>query len=119
MSQIVNLKRRISLEELRTALQQSGCFQLGEKQDWGYVLEYSKDSNAFVNFANGQIEATSPNDALFGDLELLAGLLLCDVVLEDEEAFVDQNESVPTGRVIALYWPFLVIVLGSLLVWRW
>lgn len=119
MSQIVTIKRRISLEELTTALQQTDSFKLGEEQSWGFSLVYLKDPGALINFENGQIDVTSPGDDLFQDLGSLARILLSDVVLEDEETYVTQSDRVAEGKVILLYWPFLVIVLGCLLIWRW
>ena len=119
MSQIVTLRRKVSSEELQEALEQIESLSLGERHEWGFEIEYTLDSKCLVTFSNGELEATSPNAALFHDLETLASLLEAEVVMEDEVAMVPSAQANTAGREISLFWPALVIVLFTLLVWRW
>ena len=119
MSQIVTLKRKISGDELRQALDQTDSLSLNEEHDWGFTIEYALDSNFLVTYSNGELEATSPSDSLLQALETLASLLGAEIVLEDEVVTVHSEPTSNTGGEIVLFWPALVIVLFALLVWRW
>ena len=118
MSQIVTLKRKISADELRQALEKIDSLSLNEEHDWGLTIEYAPDSDLLVTFSNGELEATSPSDALLQELETLASLLGAEVVLEDEVTMA-QGPPGNAGWEIVLFWPVLIAVLFALLVWRW
>lgn len=119
MSQIITLKRKISKDDLVAALDQIESLSLGEEQECGFTLDYVPDPNSLITFANGEVEATSPNDALLQDLETLAALLEAEVILEDEVTTPHSVTTVKTGWEVVLLWPILIVVLFALLVWRW
>lgn len=119
MSQTITLKRKISVTELREALEQIDDLVLAEEHAWGCELEYAPDTQCLVTFSNGELEVTSPSDALFHDLETLASLLGAEVILEDEVSTLHSAPTSNAGREIVLFWPILAIVLSVLLAWRW
>ena len=119
MSQVVTVKRMISADELRQALEQIDSLSLDEEHDWGFTIEYAPDSSLLVTFSNGELGATSPSESLLQDLETLASLLGAKVVLEDEVATAHSGPTSKTGWEIVLFWPVLIAVLFALLVWRW
>lgn len=119
MSQIVTVKRKITHEQLRAALDQSEHLSLSDQHDWGFTIKDSSDPKSFTTFANGVLEATSPSDELFNELEKMASLLNAEIVIEDEVQTVQINNKQRNGREINIFWPVLVLLLLSLLVWRW
>ena len=119
MSQVVTLKRKISTADLQEALDHIENLSMGQEHEWGFDLDYVKDSNCLVTFANGELEATSPSDELFIELEALAAQLGAEIVLEDDVAIVHSGEARNAGREIVLFWPIVVLLLFGMLVWRW
>jgi hypothetical protein len=117
MSQIISIQKKISLEELLKAFENSDAFELGQRKEWGWPITFKPEPSSYIVFSNGYIEATSPSDKLMDELTILARGLAAEVTHEDE-VVVTQNNQVE-GREIVLFWPLLTIVLVVLLVIKW
>lgn len=119
MSQVVTLKRTITKERLRVAVDEVEGLSIGEEHDWGFAIECEFDPNSFVTFSSGEVAATSPSNELLQCLGTLATLVDAEVLLEDEMKSAPSAVPASSGRGIVVFWPALVLLLVSLLVWRW
>ena len=119
MSQIITLKRKISVDDLLAALEQVESLSPGEEHEWGLELNYAPNPNLLVTFSSGELMVTSPDDDLLQVLEKLASLLGAELVLEDEEMIPGSSTADKSGSEVPLLWPIIIVVLFILLLWRW
>lgn len=119
MSQVVTLKRKILKTDLDSALNQTNDLSLGQEHNWGFEIKYTRDPNILITFCNGELEATSPSDTLYQELERLATLLDADLIHEDEVSIRPNKTVINEGKEIVLFWPLLIAILSILLIWRW
>lgn len=119
MSQVVVIKRTIGREALERVLARHHEFELGENEAWGARLRYLPDPKAHIVMIDGNIEATSPDDAVLEGLQAIAAELDAELFFEDEMNVVSESVARATVRQVVLFWPLLSLILLGLLIWRW
>ena len=119
MSQLITIKRMITVDDLEDVLRNYADLQVIEKHRWGCRVSYVPEPGAQIVFVNGEIQATSPGDRLSQRLEMLAGDLNGRLIHEEEEVpaeFLDEEGKVSSTTI---FWPVISAVLLVLLIWRW
>jgi hypothetical protein len=119
MSQIITIKRMITVDDLEDVLRNYADLQVVEKHSWGVRISYVPEPDAHVVLTSGELQATSPSARLFNRLELLAKDLNGRLLHEDEEAMPDTGVQEGSVRSFSIFWPVVCAVLLILLIWRW
>ena len=119
MSQVITLKREISIEELRDVLDGSDLFSMEATGQNVVPITYIKETNSLIVYSNGEIEVTSPSEELFNDLYILANQLEAKLQHEDEVPVNNLHINKPSSKQIVLFWPLVSAILFGLLIWKW
>lgn len=123
MSYYFEVKRLISKAEVLALVQTDSELEVTDQDQDFLCIRWSNGSaSCLFVYAEGIIEATSPSTLAYQKLESIAQQLGAVVVGEEEPTSTPVASTTPgvlAGRSTWLGWPFLVIVLSALLVWRW
>ncbi len=119
MSQIITIKRTITVDDLEDVLRGYADLQVIEKHSWGVRVSYVPEPDAHIVLVNGELQATSPSEKLYQRLELLAKDLNGLLTHEEEEAIVDTDVQGGNVSSFSIFWPAVSAVLLLLLIWRW
>lgn len=113
------VKRMIRQEDLEKVLSRHDAFELEEPREWGVHLRYLPDPQAHLMLVNGEIEATSPGDAVLESLRAIAEDLDAELLYEDEMPVGQEGAEQAPVREIVLFWPLVTLILLGLLIWKW
>lgn len=119
MSQVITIKRTITHGELEQALSTEPDLRIAETHAWGLRLEWASQPEAHLVLVDGEIQATSPSDALYHRLEHVAETLDAQLIHEDDGAFADAPVQGGNVTSFSLFWPAVCALLALLLIWRW
>ena len=119
MSQLITLKRMLTVAELEDVLRNYADLQVVELHNWGCRVSYVPEPDAHIVLVNGELQATSPSTRLYDRLEMLAKDLSGILVDEEEEAIADTDVQGDNVSSFSIFWPAVSAVLLILLIWRW
>lgn len=123
MSYIVSVKRTIPVSEALAAIAADRSLQVLRQDGSTFSAAWSEgEDEALFDFAQGELQATSPSEAALLKLQSLADVLDATVVGEEDLVPTRSHSLRPgilSGRSTWIGWPAMVLILGALLVWRW
>jgi|GEM_PF-5974579 len=124
MSFIVSIKKVIQKTDIYPVIEGNEQYKLISETEDGIEIHFllNNQKPEILVLSQGEIQATSPSETLYTEMEKLAKLLEAEVIGEEDKYFIPSQEikrGIFVNRDTWIGWPILVLVLTIMLIIKW